>query len=59
MTRACAETERKQPCTAHISKRVVLIDGQALANLMIRHRVSVRVKDVYEVREIDDSYFAE
>lgn len=42
-----------------VSKRVVLIDGQALANLMIRHRVGVRVKDVYEVRKIDDSYFAE
>jgi restriction system protein len=37
----------------------VLIDGQALANLMIRHRVGVRVNDVYEVRKIDDSYFAE
>ena len=52
------------PSTAYdfitrVSKRVVLIDGQALANLMIRHRVGVRVKDVYEVRKIDDSYFAE
>src|ERR1700722_5501164 len=52
------------PTSAHdfitrVSKRVVLIDGQALANLMIRHRVGVRVKDVYEVRKIDDSYFAE
>jgi len=37
----------------------VLIDGQGLANLMIRHRVGVRIKDVYEVRKIDDSYFAE
>jgi restriction system protein len=42
-----------------VSRRVVLIDGQALANLMIRHRVGVRVKDVYEVRKIDDNYFAE
>ena len=52
------------PSTAYdfitrVSKRVVLIDGQALANLMIRHRVGVRVKDVYEVRKIDDNYFAE
>jgi restriction system protein len=42
-----------------VSKRVVLIDGQALANLMIRHRVGIRVKDVYEVRKIDESYFVE
>src|SRR5580704_8543419 len=52
------------PSTAYdfitrVSKRVVLIDGQGLANLMIRHRVGVRIKDVYEVRKIDDSYFAE
>ncbi len=48
------------PSTAYdfitrVSKRVVLIDGQALANLMIRHRVGVRVKDVYEVRKIDEA----
>ena len=52
------------PSTAYdfitrVSKRVVLIDGQGLANLMIRHRVGVRIKDVYEVRKIDDSYFVE
>jgi restriction system protein len=52
------------PSTAYdfitrVSKRVVLIDGQGLANLMIRHRVGVRIKDVYEVRKIDESYFVE
>jgi len=26
---------------------------------MIRHRVGVRIKDVYEVRKIDESYFVE
>ena len=52
------------PSTAYdfitrVSKRVVLIDGQELATLMIRHRVGVRVKDVYEVRKIDENYFVE
>ncbi|MGC9956046.1 restriction endonuclease [Roseiarcus sp.] len=52
------------PSTAYdfitrVSKRVVLIDGQELANLMIRHRVGIRVKDVYEVRKIDENYFIE
>jgi restriction system protein len=42
-----------------VSKRVVLIDGNELANLMIRHRVGVRTKDVYEVRRIDENYFVE
>jgi restriction endonuclease Mrr len=26
---------------------------------MIRHRVGIRVKDIYEVRKIDESYFVE
>ena len=52
------------PSTAYdfitrVSKRVVLIDGEELANLMIRHRVGIRVKDVYEVRKIDENYFVE
>jgi restriction endonuclease Mrr len=29
----------------------VLVDGQELVDLMIRHRVGVRVKDVYQVRK--------
>ena len=52
------------PSTAYdfitrVSKRVVLIDGQELASLMIRHRVGIRVKEVYEVRKIDENYFIE
>lgn len=50
------------PSTAYefitrVSKRVVLIDGPELANLMIRHRVGVRVKASYEVKKIDEDYF--
>ena len=44
---------------ARLYKRVVLIDGAELANLMIRHRVGVRIKDVYEVKKIDEDYFVE
>lgn len=52
------------PSTAYefitrVTKRVVLIDGSELASLMIRHRVGVRVKDVYEVKKIDDDYFVD
>ena len=44
---------------ARLSKRVVLIDGAELANLMIRHKLGVRVKDTYEVKKIDEDYFVE
>lgn len=52
------------PSTAYdfigsVSKRVALIDGAALAGLMIRHHVGVRVKDTYELKKIDDDYFVE
>ena len=50
------------PSTAYdyinrVTKRVVLIDGPELAALMMRHRVGVRVKEVYEVKRLDDEYF--
>ena len=52
------------PSTAYdfitrVSKRVILIDGPELANLMIRHRVGVRVKATYELKRIDEDYFVE
>jgi restriction system protein len=52
------------PSTAYefitrVSKRVVLIDGPELANLMIRHRVGVRVKASYDVKRIDEDYFVD
>lgn len=42
-----------------ISKRIVLIDGERLSNLMVTHGVGVRVRARYEVKELDDDYFAE
>lgn len=42
-----------------IEKRVVLIDGVQLAELMIRHNLGVTVKETYQVKTIDSDYFAE
>jgi restriction system protein len=52
------------PATAYdfvtrLSKRVVLIDGPQLASLMMRHCVGVRVTEVYQLKQLDDSFFAE
>ena len=41
------------------SKRIILVDGKELANLMIRHNVGVRVRDVYELKGLDEDYFSE
>jgi restriction system protein len=42
-----------------ISKRVVLIDGPQLASLMVTHGVGVRVKERYEIVEVDEDAFTE
>ena len=39
--------------------KVVLVDGEMLIDLMLRHRIGTRVKDTYEVFEIDQNYFDE
>ncbi|MGI8965113.1 MAG: restriction endonuclease [Limisphaerales bacterium] len=45
--------------TKSISKRVILIDGARLAELMIQHNVGVSLAYAYEVKRIDSDYFEE
>jgi restriction system protein len=40
-----------------MSKRIVLIDGARLANLMIRHNVGVRVAHTIHLKKLDDDFF--
>lgn len=40
-----------------VATRVVLIDGERLAELMIRYRVGVQVKRVLEIVEVDEDFF--
>lgn len=42
-----------------VQHRVVLIDGEELARLMIRHNVGVRVVNTYEVKAVDENMFAD
>lgn len=44
---------------SRVSKRVILIDGKELADLMIKHKVGVRNKDTYEINRIDEDFFVE
>lgn len=37
--------------------RVILIDGQQLAQLMIEHNVGVSVEKIYIIKKIDENYF--
>lgn len=42
-----------------VQHRVVLINGQRLARLMIQHGVGVRVRQTYKLQSIDEDYFAD
>jgi restriction system protein len=44
---------------AKIDAKIVLIDGQQLANYMIDHNIGVAPVVSYEVKRIDSDYFAE
>lgn len=41
----------------HLSKRIVLIDGEQLARLMTRHNVGCRVEEVLHIKRIDEDFF--
>ena len=43
----------------HIPQRVILIDGERLAELLVEHGVGVRVSRTIAVKRVDEDFFAE
>lgn len=43
----------------HINKKIVLIEGEQLANLMIDHDIGVTKSGSYDIKKIDSDYFSE
>lgn len=43
---------------ATLTRRVVLVDGARLAELMIRHNIGVTVKESYQLKAVDQAYFS-
>jgi restriction system protein len=43
----------------HLSQRIILIDGQRLADLMIEHNVGVRLSRAIEFKRLDEDFFNE
>jgi restriction system protein len=52
-------TPDAQEYVEHIDPRVILIDGERLARLMIDHGVGVSIKDTLRVQQVDLDYFTE
>ncbi len=56
-------TSSQFPASAHdfvssIDRKIILIDGERLANLMIKFNIGVSTKQIIEIKEIDSDYFA-
>lgn len=52
-------TKEAHDFVKHLDPKVVLIDGETLARLMIEHNVGVTVKSVYELKAVDRDFFEE
>ncbi len=44
---------------AKVQHRIVLINGERLARLMIQHEVGVRARRTFVIRSIDEDQFAD
>ncbi len=44
---------------AKVPNRIILIDGEELARLMVRYKVGVRVTQTFEIKDIDENVFEE
>ncbi|HIW36816.1 MAG TPA: restriction endonuclease [Candidatus Treponema faecavium] len=52
-------TKEAEEYAARVDRKVVLIDGQTLAALMIEYKVGVSIAQTYEINKIDLDYFEE
>ena len=50
-TRAARDYVMRSP------KRIILIDGEKLASLMVKHGIGVRTRVQHEIKRIDEDYF--
>lgn len=52
-------TEEAMDFVSRIPTKIVLIDGEKLAELMIEHNVGVSTSHTFEIKKIDTDYFTE
>lgn len=51
-------SEAAQAFANQVSRRLALVDGEGLCQLMIRHNIGVRVKESYQIKRVDLDYFS-
>ena len=59
ITTARFSKEAKEYIEKHLSQKIVLIDGNMLASLMIENNVGVSIETTYHIKSIDRDFFEE
>ena len=59
ITTASFSKNAREYATKQHTTKLVLVDGQMLANLMIDHNVGVTTRTTYELKAIDRDFFKE
>ena len=59
ITTAQFSKEAKAFADKQLHSKIILVDGQELAELMIEYNLGVSTNRVYEVKRIDTDYFNE
>lgn len=59
ITTARFSKEAKQYADSLFQSNIVLVDGEALMNLMIKSNLGVSVEQIYEVKKIDTDFFSD
>jgi restriction system protein len=50
-------TKQARDTAERLGKRIVLIDGDRLAALMIRYDVGVRIEETFHIKKVDEDFF--
>lgn len=43
----------------NINSNIILVDGKQLAKLMIEYNVGVQIKDIFQIKKIDEDFFCD
>jgi len=52
-------TKEAREYVAHLDTKIILLDGQQFAALMVDHGVGVVTAASYEIKRLDSDYFAD
>jgi restriction system protein len=56
---ASSFTKGAREYSEQISRRVILIDGSRLTELMVDHAVGVTNRETFAIQEVDEDFFVE